>query len=163
MNALQDSAGTIPYAPDKYTTVLIVDADPDSRSHTAASVEQLGYTALTADSDEACIELFGTCMIELLLLDINEPKKTGLKVLSWLREHGISVPVIIITSSSDIEQAIFSMNLGAYAYLLRPVSINRLGVINPANKTRKYIILRVWKKSILEKSLTGSALYCATR
>lgn len=36
-------------------------------------------------------------------------------------------------------------------------------IIASANKTRKYIILRVWKKSILEKSLTGSALYCATR
>lgn len=128
MKAFQDSTSAIPYAPDKYTTVLIVDADPDSQSHTAAIVEQLGYTALMADSDEACIELFSTCMIELLLIDINEPRKTGLKVLTYLHEHNISVPVIIITSSSDIEQAIFSMNLGAYAYLLKPVSINRLGV-----------------------------------
>jgi two-component system, NtrC family, sensor kinase len=128
MNAFQDSASIIPYASDKYTTVLVVDADPDSQSHTAAIVEQLGYTALMADSDEACIELFSTCMIELLLIDINEPRKTGIKVLTYLHEHNISVPVIIITSSSDIEQAIFSMNLGAYAYLLKPVSINRLGV-----------------------------------
>lgn len=128
MSAFQDSPGTIPYAPDKYTTVLIVDADPDSRIHTAAIVEQLGYTALTADSDEACIELFGTCMIELLLLDINEPRKTGHKVLTYLREHNISIPVIIVSSSSDIEQVIFSMNLGAYAYLLKPVNITRLGI-----------------------------------
>ncbi|RXK85010.1 PAS domain S-box protein [Chlorobaculum sp. 24CR] len=128
MNVIPDSAGTLPYAPDKYTTILVVDADPVSRNHTAASVEQLGYTSLMADSDEACIELFGTCMIELLLLDISEPRKTGLKVLTYLHEHSISIPVIIVSSSSDIEQAIFSMNLGAYAYLLKPVSINRLGI-----------------------------------
>jgi two-component system, NtrC family, sensor kinase len=128
MNIFQDSAGTIPYSPDKYTTILIVDADSVSRNQTATIVEQLGYTALMADNDEACIELFSTCMIELLLLDINEPRKTGLKVLTYLHEHKLSIPVIVISSSNDIEQAIFSMNVGAYTYLLKPVSINRLGI-----------------------------------
>jgi len=128
MNVFAESAGSVPLAPDKYTTILIVDADPDSRNETAAIVEQLGYTSLMVDNDEECIDLFSTCMIELLLLDINDPRKTGIKVLAWLREHKMSMPVIIISSSSDIEQAIFSMNLGAYAYLLKPVSINRLGI-----------------------------------
>ena len=128
MNVFQDSAGAISQAPNKYTTILIVDADPVSRNYTATIVEQLGYTALMTDNDESSIELFSTCMIELLLLDINEPRITGLKVLTWLHEHNISIPVIIISSSSDTEQAIFSMNLGAYTYLLKPVSINRLGI-----------------------------------
>jgi len=122
------SVGSISYGSEKYTTILVVDADPVSRNQTAAIVEKLGYTALTADNDESCIELFSTCMIELLLLDINEPRKSGLKVLTYLHEHSISIPVVIISSSSDIEQAIFSMNLGAYAYLLKPVNENRLGI-----------------------------------
>ncbi len=128
MNAFQDNAGAIPQAPNKYTTILIVDADSVSRNYTATVIDQLGYTALMADNDDSCIELFSTCMIELLLLDISEPRKTGLKVLTWLHEHNISIPVIIVSSSSDTEQAIFSMNLGAYTYLLKPVSINRLGI-----------------------------------
>jgi PAS domain S-box-containing protein len=128
INAFQSSVGTMSYGSEKYTTVLVVDADSESRSHTATIVEKLGYTALTADNDDSCIELFSTCMIELLLLDINEPRKSGLKVLSYLQEHSISIPVVIISSSSDIEQAIFSMNLGAYAYLLKPVNENRLGI-----------------------------------
>ena len=128
MNVFQDSAGAIPQAPNKYTTILIVDADHMSRNYTAAIIEQLGYTALMTDNDESSIELFSTCMIELLLLDISEPRKTGLKLLTWLHEHNIKIPVIIVSSSSDTEQAIFSMNLGAYTYLLKPVNINRLGI-----------------------------------
>jgi PAS domain S-box-containing protein len=128
MNVFPDNMAAIPRAPDKYTTILIVDADPVSRNYTATVIEQLGYTALMADNDDSCIELFSTCMIELLLLDISEPRKTGLKVLTWLHEHNISIPIIIISSSSDTEQAIFSMNLGAYTYLLKPVNINRLGI-----------------------------------
>ncbi|NTU52445.1 MAG: PAS domain S-box protein [Chlorobiaceae bacterium] len=118
-----------PYTPDHFTTILVVDDDPVSQKQTAAIVEKLGYTALTADNVTACINLFSTCMIELLLLDIHEPWKSGLvNVLNHLHEHNISIPVIIISGSSDIEQAVFSMNLGAYAYLLKPVSDNRLGI-----------------------------------
>jgi PAS domain S-box-containing protein len=129
MNVLQDSMESTPYSPDHYTTILVVDDEPVSQKHTACIVEKLGYTALTADDETACIDLFSTCMIELLLLDIHEPWKNGLiNVLTYLREHKISIPVIIISGSTDIEQAIFSMNLGAYAYLLKPVSETRLGI-----------------------------------
>lgn len=129
MNVLQESMNSMPYCPDHYTTILVVDDDPVSRNQTANIIEKLGYTALTAENETSCIELFSTCMIELLLLDIHEPWKNGhVNVLTWLRSHKVSIPVIIISGSSDIEQAIFSMNLGAYAYLLKPVNSNRLGI-----------------------------------
>lgn len=114
--------------PESYTTILVVDNAPESLKVTADMVEKLGYMVLTAESDEACIGMFGTCMFDLLVLDIHELGKSGLKVLSYLHEHNISVPVIIISGSSDVEQAIFSMNLGAYAYLLKPVNDNQLSV-----------------------------------
>jgi two-component system NtrC family sensor kinase len=128
MNVLQESMETAPFSQDNLTTILVVDSDPVSQKQTAAMVENLGYTSLTTDSEDACIELFSTCMIELLLLDIHEVWNTGHKVLTHLRDHKISLPVIIISESSDVEQAIFSMNLGAYAYLLKPVNERRLGI-----------------------------------
>ncbi|MBN1929765.1 MAG: PAS domain S-box protein [Chlorobiaceae bacterium] len=118
-----------PYHPERFTTILVVDNDPVSQQITVTTVEQLGYISLTAESDEACIELFSTCMIDLMLLDISEPGNSGLKVLTYLKEHNLAVPVIIISGSADIEQAVFSMNYGAYAYLLKPINGNRLGIM----------------------------------
>jgi PAS domain S-box-containing protein len=128
MNVSQESMENAPYHPDRFTTILVVDNDQVSQKITVAAVEKLGYISLTAESDKACIEMFGTCMIDLMLLDISEPGNNGMEVLTYLKEHNLDVPVIIISGSTDIEQAIFSMNLGAYAYLLKPISINRLGV-----------------------------------
>lgn len=129
MTASQESMENAPYHPERFTTILVVDNDPVSQQITVTTVEQLGYISLAAESDEACIELFSTCMIDLMLLDISEPGNSGLKVLTYLKEHNLAVPVIIISGSADIEQAVFSMNYGAYAYLLKPINGNRLGIM----------------------------------
>ncbi len=50
MNVLQESMNSMPYCPDHYTTILVVDDDPVSRKQTANIIEKLGYTALTAET-----------------------------------------------------------------------------------------------------------------
>lgn len=52
-----------------------------------------------------------------------------------------------------------------YKHNADPIHIAELlyHIINPANKTRNFIILRAWKKSISDNTLTENAHYCANR
>jgi CheY-like chemotaxis protein len=64
-----------------------------------------------------------TCpMPELILLDLNLPRKSGFEVLAWVRDHRElkSVPIIVLTGSRrtiDVDQA---YALGASSYLAKP-------------------------------------------
>ena len=59
---------------------------------------------------------------DLILLDINMPKKSGLDVLEWLRSQPRykSLPALILTSSSRPEDMEKARQLGADDYLLKP-------------------------------------------
>jgi CheY-like chemotaxis protein len=76
---------------------------------------------------------------DLILLDINLPKKDGRQVLQWIKKSALhAVPVIIYTSSSfeaDIQECTL---LGADLYLIKPLLINDLEEIS--NQIRQFII-----------------------
>ena len=61
----------------------------------------------------------------LVLLDLNLPQKTGHEVLAELQQdpelHGI--PVVVLTSSSDPEDITQCYELGANAYLVKPMEL----------------------------------------
>lgn len=59
---------------------------------------------------------------DLVLLDINMPKKSGLEVLEWIRQQPAfkSLPVLTLTSSSRPEDQEQARLLGANDYLLKP-------------------------------------------
>jgi len=59
---------------------------------------------------------------DLILLDINMPKQSGLKVLEWIRGQSRyqSLPILILTSSSRAEDMETARRLGVQDYLLKP-------------------------------------------
>ncbi len=63
---------------------------------------------------------------QLLLIDYRLPDGTGLEVLKFLREKGVSIPVIMMTSFNDVRTAVKSIQLGAFDYILKPVNPDEL-------------------------------------
>jgi PAS domain S-box-containing protein len=109
-------------------TILVVDDSSVICRATSLVIEKLGYTAISALDGESCIEILGSRHVDLLLLDINMPKKNGIEVLSHLRAHDFTLPIIMISGSNDLEQAVESLKMGAYDYLVKPIELRRLGV-----------------------------------
>ncbi|MCF8217203.1 MAG: PAS domain S-box protein [Chlorobium sp.] len=107
-------------------TILVVDDSTVSRTLAVHIIARLGYRALQADNGDRCVELLTAGGIDLLLLDIHMPGKNGIEILDYIRDQQIMIPVIMISGSSDIEQAVHSLKLGAYEYLLKPVDAGRL-------------------------------------
>ena len=64
----------------------------------------------------------------LVLLDINMPKMSGLEVLAWIRQEPRfkSLPVVILTSSARPEDRDKAQQLGADDYLLKPSDPRKL-------------------------------------
>lgn len=116
----------MPPSPKK-SVVLIADDNAVERVIASRLVEKFGYDVIAVADGERCIELLDTRRIDLLLLDIHMPKKSGIDVLAYIRDHNFTVPAIMISGSSDLELAVESLKLGAYQYLLKPIDHERLG------------------------------------
>ena len=108
--------------------VLIADDSAVMRTLISHVITKLGYNALTANDGDACIHSLNSEKVDLLLLDLNMPGKNGMEVLSYLQANDMALPVIMITASDDISQAVQCIKMGAYEYLTKPVKNDRLEI-----------------------------------
>jgi DNA-binding NtrC family response regulator len=110
-------------------TILIVDDDPVQRRLVEAAVTRFGYSAVTADGGIAALRAFdgpdgGT--LQAVLLDLAMPDIDGIGVLKAMRERGISIPVIVQTAQGGIETVVLAMRHGAFDFLVKPASPDRI-------------------------------------
>lgn len=61
-----------------------------------------------------------------VILDIMMPKMDGLTVLARLREKGLSVPVLLLTAKSEVDDRIAGLDTGADDYLTKPFAMGEL-------------------------------------
>ncbi len=73
-------------------------------------------------------EFAGVVKPDLVLLDLNMPGKDGRKVLEEIRKDPLlsKLPVIILTTSSAMEDVSLSYDLQANSYMVKPADINQL-------------------------------------
>lgn len=115
--------------------ILIVEDNPDDEEMTLRSLSQAGLAnavQVVRDGVEALDFLFGTGafanrdleqMPTVVLLDLKLPKLDGIGVLKRMRldERTRSIPVVILTSSSEDEDMAKSYSNGANSYVRKPV------------------------------------------
>ena len=136
--------------------VLIADDSDVIRRMISHFITKLGYNALTANDGNACIHKLNTEKVDLLLLDLNMPGKDGMGVLSYLQANDIALPVIMITASDDISQAVQCIKMGAYEYLTKPVQNDRLE-ITVSNALSESSLKK--KVQLLEKELKQQNIF----
>ena len=112
------------------TRVLIVDDDPVQRRLLEAAVTRFGYSASVADCGAAGLaqlEAAGAeAPIAAVVLDLVMPGLDGIGVLGAMRERGIEAPVIVQTAQGGIETVVNAMRNGAFDFVVKPVSPDRL-------------------------------------
>lgn len=116
-------------------TILLVEDNPDDQMLTLRALKKNGISndvVLAEDGAEALDYLFGTGRFAgrdtdaapaLILLDLKLPKVDGLTVLAKIRsdERTRTVPVVVLTSSSEEQDLIRSYELGVNSYVQKPV------------------------------------------
>jgi two-component system response regulator AtoC len=108
-------------------TILIGEDDSEVRGYLEMAVRSMGYDALLAqDGEEVLSALSRNTSVDALLLDIMMPRKDGLETLRELREHGHSLPVIMVSDASYAMNVVQAMKLGATDFLSKPATHDEL-------------------------------------
>ena len=111
--------------------VLVVDDEPAIRQSLSGVLEDEGYAVESAESGEACLESLPAGNFELVLLDIWLPGMDGMEVLSRIQEipFGERPVVVMISGHGSIEAAVKATKLGAFDFLEKPLSIEKVSVV----------------------------------
>lgn len=108
--------------------VLVVDDSSTMRQLIKMMLGKCGTFDISeaADGQEA-LEKIGGEQLDLVLTDINMPRMTGLELVQKVREdHGRELPMIIITTMGAEGDRDRGMQLGADAYITKPISSMKL-------------------------------------
>lgn len=79
------------------------------------SIEVVGE----ANDGIECMEILGKVKPDVLLLDINMPKKNGIEVLEEIRKKKLDVKVLILTVHNEIEYLLKAVDIGVDGYILK--------------------------------------------
>lgn len=106
--------------------LLIVEDDDAIATGLALNLKLASYTTVIArDGEDALAQIAGEDF-ELVLLDINLPKKNGLEVLAALRTSDNLVPVIVISARDGEFDKVAALRLGADDYVTKPFALAEL-------------------------------------
>ncbi len=117
--------------------ILIVDDEQAIRSTLAKILEDEGHRPALCESGEEALAQFARDEFDLVILDLWLPGVDGMAVLERFRAAG-SPPVIVISGHGNIDTAVRATRLGAYDFLEKPLSLERVVLtINHALADRK--------------------------
>ncbi len=106
--------------------VVVVEDDPAIRRGVCDALTLSGYESVPAvDGDEGLTKAT-TPGVDLVLLDLQLPKRDGLDVLVGLREQKPTIPVIILTARGTEDDRVRGLQLGADDYVVKPFSAREL-------------------------------------
>lgn len=102
-------------------TALVIEDDESLREFFVFDLEAAGFSALSAEDGEKATQILSTTEVDVVVSDINIPKKTGIEILQELRTRkDPSKPaVVLITGDSELRLE-DAYHLGINLFLLKP-------------------------------------------
>ena len=109
-------------------TVLVVDDEPEILKSVRENLMDEGYEVLVAVDGPEALRKVDEDPPDLVLLDIKMPGLDGIEVLEQIKSGHPEVPVVMMSAHGTIETAIKATKLGAYDFIEKPLSLERLTV-----------------------------------
>ena len=110
-------------------TILIIDDEKNIREGLSAALELDGYSVKLAANGAEGLALIEKGDIDLVITDLRMPGISGEEVLAKVRGESPGIPVIVLTGHGSIDTAVDAMRNGAYDFLTKPLSLDRLSLI----------------------------------
>ena len=122
----------------KKASILIVDDNEGILETLGTILEEKGYSTDTAKNGREAIEKAKKNFYNVALLDIKLPDIEGTKLLTKIEETTPRMVKIMVTGYAALENAIEALNLGADAYIMKPVDPeNLLKIVNEKLKVQR--------------------------
>jgi len=138
-------------------TVLIVDDEKNIRATLARGLRLEGYRTDEAGNGLAALKILDEGGIDLVLLDVQMPEMDGLALLSAMRERRLTVPAIVLTAHGSIKRAVAAVKLGAFDFIEKPPSIERI-LLAAGNALDRDRLLRENRRLVEETGSGGEIL-----
>lgn len=121
-----------------------------------------------ANDGEECMNLLNKRIHpDILLLDINMPKKNGIEVLEYIKQNKIPVKVLILTVHNEVEYLLKAVDIGIDGYLLKDSSYDELkeaiDVVISGNTYIQPSLLPALNESMEDYALDKEKIECLTK
>ena len=121
-----------------------------------------------ANDGEECLNLLNKKIHQdILLLDINMPKKNGIEVLEYIKQNKIPVKVLILTVHNEVEYLLKAVDIGIDGYLLKDSSYDELkeaiDVVISGNTYIQPSLLPALNESMEDYALDKEKIECLTK
>ncbi len=121
-----------------------------------------------ANDGEECLNLLNRKIHpDILLLDINMPKKNGIEVLEYIKQNKIPVKVLILTVHNEVEYLLKAVDIGIDGYLLKDSSYDELkeaiDVVISGNTYIQPSLLPALNESMEDYALDKEKIECLTK
>ena len=107
-------------------TILIVDDEEPVRRPLRKLLAKNGYSCLEADSASAALQQLGGNPVDLTILDVMMPQKSGLELLPEIKEQYPDIAVVMATAVVEPDIIIECMKNGALDYIRKPFKLDKV-------------------------------------
>ena len=113
---------------ESHGNILLVDDDRQTRLKLTHSLEAQGHRVTSVSGGKTALETLGVESFDVILLDILMPEMDGYEVLQALKADSrlSKIPVIVISAAEDDQSEEKCLELGANAFLAKPVTADIL-------------------------------------
>ncbi len=149
-------------------TLLTIDDEEQIRNTISAYFEDCGYKVLHAENGRSGIEVFRREKPDVILCDLRMPEVDGLDVLNTVKKESSETPIIVVSGTGVLEDAIEAVRLGAWDYVLKPIydmailehavnkAIEKASLIKKNREYREHLEKIVERRTMqLKKALNG--------
>ncbi|MGH9387023.1 MAG: PP2C family protein-serine/threonine phosphatase [Vicinamibacterales bacterium] len=108
------------------TRILVVEDEPDIAMGLQQDLLLDGYEVEVLGDGQSAVDRVRTASFDLILLDVNLPRKDGFTVCRELRRGGTHTPIVVLTARDDEREKVRGLELGADDYVTKPFSATEL-------------------------------------
>ncbi len=106
--------------------ILVVEDDKNISETLSIILQKNGYETETAQNGRTAIQKIKTKFFNIALLDIKLPDMEGTELLASIQDYTPDMVKIMITGHPSLGNAVKALNLGADAYIIKPVKPSEL-------------------------------------
>jgi DNA-binding response OmpR family regulator len=107
---------------DDSMRIAVLDDEPDARAFVIQALLEAGHFCYEFQNARTLITKLRQDTFDLLIIDWNMPEKSGIEIISWMRENmEHPVPSLLLTNRNNDEDIVTGLNAGADDYVIKPV------------------------------------------
>ena len=111
---------------ERQESILIVDDEAAVRRLLCQRVAREGYWCEEASTGDEALNKLRSNSVELVMLDIKMPGRSGVELLPEIKADHPDIAVIMVTAVTDTNIATQCMKQGAYDYITKPFNLDEV-------------------------------------